>query len=54
LADGTQLDRRQIERLISVPDLSLAGSATVLELCSTDWLSTMRSGYFGLERAWER
>ena len=54
LADGTQLDRRQIERLVTVPDLSLAGSVTELELCSVNWMSTMRAGYFGGEWAWER
>lgn len=54
LADGTLLDRRQIERLVTVPDLSLAGSATELELCSVDWVSTMRTGYFGSDWVWER
>lgn len=54
LADGTQLDRSRIEQLITVPDLSLAGSATELELCSVDWVSTMRTGYLGSDWAWER
>lgn len=54
LADGRVLDREQIIRLIAVPDLSLAGSAVDLELASVSWVSTMRGGYFGLGRSWER
>jgi S-adenosylmethionine synthetase len=54
LADGTRLDRDDIERHISTPDLSLAGSAIDLELAVVDWVDVMRRGYLGNDNAWDR
>jgi len=54
LADGRWLDAEGIARLVSVPDLSLAGSALDLELAALDWPAVMRRGYFGAGERWER
>jgi hypothetical protein len=43
-----------IARLVSVPDLTLAGSALDLELAAVDWPAVMRRGYFGAGERWER
>jgi S-adenosylmethionine synthetase len=53
LGDGRELDADGIAALVSVPDLSLAGSARDLELASVDWQAIMRSGYFGSAQRWE-
>jgi S-adenosylmethionine synthetase len=54
LGDGTPLDRAAIEALVHVPDLSLAGTATDLELAHVDWPTVMRAGYLGNDRPWDR
>ncbi len=54
LADGRWLDAEGIARLVSVPDLTLAGSALDLELAAVDWPAVMRRGYFGTGGRWER
>ena len=48
------LDAEAIADLISVPDLSLAGSARDLELATVDWPTAMRRGYLGNGQRWER
>lgn len=53
LADGTVLDADRIAGAISVPDLTLAGSATDLRLADVDWPAVMRRGYFGTGQTWE-
>jgi S-adenosylmethionine synthetase len=54
LGDGRELDADAIAGLVSVPDLTLAGSARDLELAAVDWPATMRTGYFGSGQRWER
>jgi len=54
LADGRWLDAEGLARLVSVPDLTLAGSALDLELAALDWPAVMRRGYFGAGERWER
>ncbi len=54
LADGRWLDADAIAELVSVPDLTLAGTARDLELASVDWPAVMRRGYFGTGERWER
>jgi len=54
LADGRRLDADAIAGLVSVPDLTLAGTANDLELASVDWPAVMRRGYFGTGERWER
>jgi len=54
LADGRWFDAEGIARLVSVPDLTLAGSALDLELAALDWPAVMRRGYFGAGVRWER
>ncbi len=54
LHDGTHLTGEQIASAITVPDLTLAGSARDLELAAVDWPGQMRRGYFGTGAAWER
>lgn len=54
LGDGRWLDADQIAGLVSVPDLTLAGSARDLELYRHRWRSIMRAGYFGNGLGWER
>jgi len=55
LGDGRLLTTRDIERLVHVPDLSLAGSAQDLELATIPWREAMREGYFGNpHRRWEK
>jgi S-adenosylmethionine synthetase len=55
LADGRVLDAEHISAVIQVPDLSLADSATELELANQPWQAIMREGYFGVDgRGWER
>jgi len=53
LADGRWLDADAIAGLVSVPDLTLAGTASDLELASVDWPTVMRRGYFGTGERWE-
>jgi S-adenosylmethionine synthetase len=53
LSDGTFLDADAIAGRISVPDLSVAGSASDLDLAGPDWSDVMRRGYFGTGQAWE-
>jgi len=53
LADGRRLDADEIAGLVSVPDLTLAGTAVDLELASVDWSAVMRRGYFGTGERWE-
>jgi len=53
LGDGRVLDADAIAGLITIPDLSLAGSARELSLRLQDWAWTMRLGYFGRSSAWE-
>ena len=52
-AGGEALERAQIERLVPVPDLSIAASVRDLELGRVRWAEAQRSGYFGRNRAWE-
>jgi hypothetical protein len=40
--------------VVSVPDLTLAGTARDLELAAVDWPAVMRCGYFGTGERWER
>jgi S-adenosylmethionine synthetase len=54
LGSGICLGAKEIERLVSVPDLSLAGSARELELAHQDWVAVMRSGYVGAGHLWDR
>ena len=53
LADGRWLDADAIARLVSVPDLTLAGTARDLDLAAVDWPAVMRRGYFGTGERWE-
>ena len=39
---------------VTVPDLSLAGSARELELAHQDWVAVMRSGCVGAGHRWDR
>ena len=52
LGDGRILDRVAIERLVPIPDLSLAGSVRDLELASVPWVRCIDSGYMGAGYAW--
>ena len=55
LKDGRRLSRNEIEQEVTLPDLTLAGSAKELELASVPWPQVMQDGYFGApERSWER
>ena len=47
------LERAEIERLVPVPDLSIAASFRDLELGRVRWAEVQRAGYFGRNRAWE-
>lgn len=53
LGDGRVLDGDSIASLIQVPDLSLAASATELELADQPWQAIMREGYVGAYRRWD-
>jgi hypothetical protein len=39
---------------VSMPDLTLAGTARDLEVAAVDWPAVMRRGYFGTGERWER
>ena len=52
LGDGRILDRVAIERLVPIPDLSLAGSVRDLELASVPWVRCIDTGYMGAGYAW--
>lgn len=54
LADGTVLDEGDIAAAVRLPDMTLAGTATELELADVCWPEQMRRGYFGTGAAWER
>ena len=47
------LDRAGIERLVTVPDLSIRGSFRELELQGVRWAEVQRAGYFGRRLPWE-
>ena len=53
LGDGTILDFGAIARAISVPDLTLAGSALDLELASVPWRTSVTRGYMGGNWRWD-
>jgi S-adenosylmethionine synthetase len=53
LAGGQKLDRDDIESLVAVPDLSLAGSARDLELASVRWTNAITRGYVGANWPWD-
>lgn len=53
LGNGRVLDGAALAHEVSVPDLSLSGSAVDLALASIDWPHVMRCGYFGNGWPWE-
>ena len=47
------IERAEIERLVTVPDLSIRGTFRELELQGVRWAEVQRAGYFGRGLAWE-
>jgi S-adenosylmethionine synthetase len=54
LVDGESWDHERIADAITIPDLSLEGTFEQLELAEVSWTDTLRAGYFGSGRSWER
>jgi hypothetical protein len=45
LADGTSFENESVAGLVSVPDLTLAGSAGDLDLAAVPWPAAITGGY---------
>jgi S-adenosylmethionine synthetase len=52
-ANGEMWSRERTEAHITVPDMTLAGTAHDLELAGQDWPSVMRHGYMGNNWRWD-
>lgn len=52
--DGVWWDADDIACAVTVPDLTLAGTVRELALTEVNWAGTLRQGYFGQDRRWER
>ncbi len=48
-----ETDEGRIGTATAVPDLSIEGTFTRLELAGVRWVEVMRRGYFGNGWAWE-